>query len=1196
MNRRLLVLILVSASFLSLTWSISALGQVVKGSISGTVIDPQGAVVANAQVKATHVSTGTVLNSKSDGAGLFRFNLIATGTYTVEVSGQGFKTSVQRDIVVTAGADTGLGNLQLAVGGSETTVEVTAAAPLVETTQAQITNTFSGTVLSNFAGIQEEQGLDSMALFVPGIVSSRDNNFANTNGGGGFAVNGIRGRNNDQQIDGQNNNDNSVAGPALFVVDPEFVQQYVLITNNFGPEYGRNAGSVVNVITKSGSNGWHGSIYENENNSILNSLTSSQKQPGVDLKQPPRANDESGGFTVGGPIVKNKAFFFGGFDQEILSTATAYSTTAITPTPAGLATLAACFPVGAPANAIAALSKFGPWGISAGNPTPVPTGPGKTFVTQTVGGCPGVQVAGVSRLLPTPFHGFNFVNRDDVNIGSHDTLMARYIFNRDDFFNLNDNGPAGYVFNVPALSQAVLLSETHNFTGRMVNEVRLGFDRLNVQFGGNSIGTEPTTSNIGSAVTNVFFASAVPTLGFGVSAALPQGRIVNTWQLQDNWNYLLGKHSFKAGVNWTYQQSPSIFLPNVNGTYVFFDGTLGPGTTALDAYVNNVPIEGIIAKGNAELPLKEHDTFFYVGDDWKITRNLTLNLGVTYSYSGQPLNLLHTLGVRQQAGPNALWDPTLPSSVTAPVSEAAYTKAIGPSFGFAYSPQRGGFLTGNGKTTIRGGYRVSYDPSFYNIISNNYGGAPSVLSAAVAAPPLPAIPTAPNVRPLLLGGLAPLIGHLDPRDLAEVTTSPNFRPDQVQSFALGFERELTRNSALEVRFAGNHASQLFQTVNANPFLGTAGNPGLSQLFPNLVPAGDTPCPASQAYGAAAVGRVNCNAGILLSRNNSGYSNYEAVQTEFRANNMFKQLTARVGYTYSKTLDNVSEIFGTGGAGNTTSISQNPLNTSGAEYSFSGLHIPHQFSLALIEELPFFKQQHGFTGHLLGGWTISTAYVYESGQRFTPITQNLTTPTIAGDFFDTGFLGSFGTGQTVARPFFGNASAPANSVGIFAGDACTFFEGGPVQGAGTTLCSQAPNQLLSLNAINATSPTAPDFTATAVTKKQVRYIANTGIAESVFGTPFGNVPRNAGVDAPLNYLNLTVVKAVKFNERASFEFRFTALNALNHANFTTVVPTIDTAGNPNFGSGFGVPSLTGDAIPGSNLAASRRFYIGGTFRF
>src|SRR5262249_22631351 len=149
---------------------------------------------------------------------------------------------------------------------------------------------------------------------------------------------GMRGRNNDQQIDGQNNNDNSVAGPGLFVSDTEFVQQYVLITNQFGPEYGRNAGSVVNVITKSGTNVWHGSIYATENNSVLNAMGNLDKQFNTDvagnpLTKPARLNDEFGGFTVGGPMAKNKAFFFGGFNQEILSTKSIFHSDALTPTP-----------------------------------------------------------------------------------------------------------------------------------------------------------------------------------------------------------------------------------------------------------------------------------------------------------------------------------------------------------------------------------------------------------------------------------------------------------------------------------------------------------------------------------------------------------------------------------------------------------------------------------------------------------------------------------------------------------------------------------------------------------------------------------------------------------------------------------------------------------------------------------------------
>src|SRR5207248_9615436 len=125
----------------------------------------------------------------------------------------------------------------------------------------------SGVVRSTYAVVQENPRLDNQAVFVPGVSTARDNGFSNSNGGGGFSSNGLRGRNNDQQIDGQNNNDNSVGGPGLFVTDSEFVSQYVLVTNQFGPEYGRNSGSVVNIITKSGTNAWHGSIFGAENNS-----------------------------------------------------------------------------------------------------------------------------------------------------------------------------------------------------------------------------------------------------------------------------------------------------------------------------------------------------------------------------------------------------------------------------------------------------------------------------------------------------------------------------------------------------------------------------------------------------------------------------------------------------------------------------------------------------------------------------------------------------------------------------------------------------------------------------------------------------------------------------------------------------------------------------------------------------------------
>src|SRR5579859_7355918 len=393
MNRKLRDKLILVATCLMLLWCVPSFGQVLKGSISGTAVDQNGAVVPGAQVKATNTSTGTTMATTTDSSGSFHFNLIPVGDYKVEVSAPQFKTAVQNNIMVSAGRDSGLGAIKLTVGEASTTVEVTAEAPLIETTQSQVTNTFSGTTLSTFAGVQENEGLDNLALFVPGIVSVRDNSFSNTNGGLGFSSNGLRGRNNDQQIDGQNNNDNSVGGPGLFVSDAEFVQQYVLVTNQFGPEYGRNAGSVVNIITKAGSNSWHGSIYENENNSVMNSMSNFQKRftvnpDGSHLTEPTRLNDEFGGFTIGGPLVKNKVFFFGGFDQEILATVANIHTDNLTPTPTGLATLAGCFPG---STALQAWSKFGPFGISGGNPVPTtvalnPTDPNspRDFVLEQV--------------------------------------------------------------------------------------------------------------------------------------------------------------------------------------------------------------------------------------------------------------------------------------------------------------------------------------------------------------------------------------------------------------------------------------------------------------------------------------------------------------------------------------------------------------------------------------------------------------------------------------------------------------------------------------------------------------------------------------------------------------------------------------------------------------------------------------------
>jgi hypothetical protein len=1165
--------LLIAASIMLVLLFVSqqtAHAQVSTGSISGSIADVQGGAITGATVKAILVATNQIFTTTSDSVGSFRLNALPIGIYRVEASQSGFKTTSILEVEVAIAVDKGLGTLKLEIGEQTATVEVTTAAPLVEQSEAQVTNTFSGTALSTFSGIQENQGLDNLALFVPGVVSARDAGFSNANGGLGFSSNGLRGRNNDQEIDGQNNNDNSLGGPSLFLSDTEFVQQYDVITNNFGAEYGRNGGSVVNIATKGGTNDWHGSVYGNENNSVLNSLSSTAIASGT--TKPPRANEEFSGATVGGPIVRNKMFIFGGFDTDIVSTSTVYNSANLTPTPAGLATLAGCFASGPSSDAVSALTRFGPFGETIGNPVPTPTGPNNTFLTQTFGGCDGVQVGGVTRTVSNPNHAYNWVTRWDYQLGSKDTLSARYLFNKSTNINSNfDNPVAGYFVNIPSLSQNILLSETHNFTTQMVNDFRVGFGRENVQFGGSTNGTAPTDSNILNALANTTFLTA--TQGFGVGAGFPQGRIVDTWQVQDNWSDVVGRNQFKAGVNFTHQLSPNTFLPAINGVFVF---------NSLNDYVSGQPQQLVIAQGDPKIAFKENDTFLYFADDFKLRPNLTLNLGLTWSYFSQPNNLLNQITTQNETGPNPLFNPALPLSVRTTPLIPVYKKAFGPSVGFAYTPHGAARLFGNGKTVIRGGYRLAYDPPFYNIYLNNYDGTPNILQATLfptATNPLfiPANPTGAATR-ALAAPLLPL-GQLDPRDFGQTVIPQNFRPDQVQSWSFGVQRELSQNLAFEIRYAGNHASDLFQSDNANPFVGTTADPGLAQVFPNLLPAGVTPCAISTAPG---YGRVNCNEGAVLSRENSASSSYNALQTELRAHNLFNQLTLRAAYTFSKTLDNASEIFSSApnGAGSTTPFAQNPFNSSSAERGLSGLDIPNQFTLTAFEQLPFFRSQHGLLGHLAGGWGLSGTYIWASGQPYTPIEPTFANATEVCDCFDNGFLGDFNNGQGVARPFVGSLKAPANTVGIFAGDACTLL------GVG---CSATPNQLISLNAAN-------NGNVQNVANQQVRFIANTGIAQTTFGTPFGNAARNSLRDAPSNAANLSAFKNVKFNERASLQFRATAENVFNHANYSTVVADLENAGLTGFGTGFAAPNLTGDSIPGSSIDASRRLFFGLTIRY
>jgi hypothetical protein len=1154
--------------------------QVANGSISGNVVDAQGAAIADAAVKAISKDTNKEATTTTDSAGLFRLSLLPPGSYKVEITRTGFHKVVFDNFEVSVGADRGLGTVKLEIGEVSATVEVTAAPSLIENTEAQITNAFTATDIAQFAGVLENQGLDNLALTVPGVASVRDSSFSNTNGGVGFTVNGLRGRNNDQQIDGQNNNDNSVAGPAVFLSDPEFVQEYQITTNNFSAEYGRNSGSVVNIITKSGTNDFHGSVYGTESNSALNALSNTQK--GFEgLKKPARFNDEFTGGTIGGPVWKDHLFFFGGLDDEIVSQQQVYATGLLTPTPAGVATLAACFPN---STSVAALQKYGPYAISAGNPTPQGTPTFQTLSNCADGVTRSLELNGIQRQLPTGSRAYNFPIKLDLQTAKNH-FYGRYLYNKSTFFNLdsppNGQAAAGYSYNNPGLGQDYGFSWVRTISARMSNELRASYGRVNFTFGGNASGnTIPPAGQIDQALANITF-SGSGLLQFGPLTNLPQGRIVNSYQGQDNWSYFLGRHSLKAGVNFTYQRSPNIFLPNLNGQFRFANwGSFGA----------NTPNRIRIASGNPDLDFREKDTFAYFGDDFKVKNNLTLNLGVTWSYYGQPANLFHTNSVKQQTGSSPLWNPALPLSVTTFPSIPAPKNSWAPGVGFAWTPGIGGRLVGNGKTVIRGGYRLAYDPPFYNIYLNISSAAPNVLlntltGANARANPLLAVPTGPNVRAQLKPVLT--AGVFDPRTFSETSITPDFGPQRTHEWSLGVQREVAAGAVFEVRYVGNHGTNLFQTTNANPEIA-----GLAAQYPNLVPSGLTPCPASQAVVPQAVGRVNCNLGVVRARTNTGYSDYNSVQTELRANQLWHQLTVKGGYTFSKTTDNVTEIFSTGGAGNTNAFAQSQVNFTGQEHGTSGLNYPHNFYVVFTESLPFFRSQHGFLGHALGGWVVSANYFITSGQPYTPSQAGLSYLSGSGAFqgqttspYDTPFNGAFVGADGALRPFLGSLAAPVNTVGIYAGDACNYFG---VTGT-EPICTINPASLVSLNGLNQAANIST-YQPTVVSNKQVRFIANTAQSDAVFGTPFGNVGRNTLSDYWTNIGNFGVFKTVKLTERLQVQWHMTMLNVFNHPNFSTIDPYIDDAGLATEGTGFADPRVQTGGLQGTvgNPGRSVRF--------
>ncbi len=1173
-----------------------ALAQgIATGSISGTVTDPSGAVVSAASVTAQNTGTGLSLHATTNDTGYYAFRSVPTGTYKVTIETKGFRKVQVAQVEVSVSRESSLGTTKLELASTGETVEVVEAAAILETNTAQVTNTFDSVAT---ADLPTGGGFDSLALFLPGIADSGSNNFSNTNGVG-FSSNGLRGRSNNFEIDGQSNNDNSVAGPSIFLGNQDLLGEVSIITNNFSVEYGRASGSVVNYVTKSGTNQFHGSAFEYYTGSYADSHSNEEISPlfgfcaagqssstGCTPVAPiSRYVENRFGFTGGGPIRRDKAWFFGSGYWDRVRQAGSPDTSGglLTPTPTGLTQLAAAFPSN---PAVAALNAIGPYAVKAGNPTvsgatqPLTVTDGLTQAT--------IDFAPVTRNPPSYYNDREITGRVDFQVTNNDRIGARYIFQQNILTAATAANTAGFAagawVDIPARDQQIALDWVHTFSSQLLNQLRYSFSRAGFGFEGGSF-PNCTRASINSCPTNINWSNSL--LTFGVPTNLPQGRTINNTQVQDNASWAHGHHTFKFGGEFYKQRSPNTFLPNINGAYNFSTSGTAAGASCptefpglpgysgavcgFSRFLADAPTRLSLTDGPTKFNFKEYDLAFYAGDDWRITDNLTLNLGLRWEYSSQAINLLHDLSVANQASSNPFWDKTLPASITTVPSISAPLNYFGPNVGFAWKPR---FLGSGDKTSIRGGYRITYDPAFYNMFLNVATAAPTVNAGTIAlagctAPCLIGSGfTGSAVRSAHLGDI-PRGGNPGFRNYTQV--APNFHEPYTQSWSLGIQRELTNRMVLEVRYVGNHVIGNFQTVNANPELAGL----VANGFSSFIPAGITPCTTAGTPGNEAglfgepTDRPLCTNANIRNRTNSAFSTYNGLQSEIRVAE-WHGLSGSGSFTWSKTMDNSSEIFSTASGGSTVAGAQDPFNTGAGEKSLSGLDFPKVASLYVIYDLPLYKSQHGFLGKLLGGYQVNSTWRYSSGQNYTPVTVPGFSSSCQMSFDATYF------GPSTCRPFLGNPAAPIDTVG------------------GCTNPALADCGLVNW------------FTGVATTTSAVHWIYNEDNAAQFFKTPYGNVRRNPGTRGQnISTVNFSMFKTTKVNERVSMRLEAQVYNLFNHQFRGVPDPFIDDCSlaaisvpgcGGSFGNNFFNPSGGDYNNVVLNGIGRRRMILGAKFTF
>jgi len=911
----------------------SAWAQGTSGAILGAVTDATGAVVTEAVVRVVNLDTNAERSLITDLGGSFRFQGLPIGNYQVAVEKPGFSRYVQGPITLTVNQQADL-RITLQVSGVVEVVQVSADATLLNTTTSEVGVRFDERRIAELP-LTPNRNVLQLALSVAGVSQRAEGQTGFTAGGVSFSVNGMRFRSNNFMVDGQDSNDPSVAGLTQTINNPDIVAEFRLITNQFSAEFGRAAGSVVNIVTKAGTNSFHGSAFWFHNDNHLNSRNNQDKalvsgKPKF-ASAPFRIENQIGG-TVGGPVLKDRTFFFGSLqrwsDRQLGSGTTINGV----PTAEGrqlLQSLAGARPQ------VQALLKY----------LPAAQAPLNQSVPLTVGGrSERIPVGSLSGSTSSKFDDWQWSGRLDHHLNDKNHLGGRYLYD-----NLLNSGsgqatPPGLTTVVPSRRQAMTFYATSTPTARLVNEFRASYQR----FSSTTTAADPSSESIPSLeipeLGLVGFNAATTRTAIGLAVNLPQYRFNNTYQLQNSTSWIQATHAIKFGIDLRRIDVKSFFFPTVRGLLRYPTLQRFVDDNAQDLNINK-PLTG-----GSEIQYYEWDDYFlFLMDEWRVRPSFTLTYGLRYETPGNAIDSL--LPSNRQIIAAAGGDQRY-SLAPIPKRDA---NNFQPRVGFNWAPRTReegllGRLTGGNRLVFRGGYSRTNDYAFINIALNVASSFPFV-----AAINRSNVPNAFTVLPTL----APT--GLDPNTLTRTVVDSNFRAPLAEQYSLEIQREFRDNWVARVGWIATKGTGLYQTIDGNPRL-----------------------PFSTA-------RVNPNIGVIRLRANAASSTYHALQTTLEKR-LTRGFALAAHYTWSAFIDDASEIFNpTSGE---VAVSQDSFNRR-ADRARSSYDRPHRFSSNFVYELPWLQQQQGAYGRILGGWQINGFITSQAGNPFTPLNGSDPSGALAG---------------------------------------------------------------------------------------------------------------------------------------------------------------------------------------------------------